>query len=110
MPNAVFVVVTNCTDPARETEFNDWYTNTHVPDIIALPGFVAATRYRIVGKPRDGQGKFLALYEIQADDPASAVAGVWRAVPQLAARGRMFDALELTYAAAYEPITPRLTT
>ncbi len=109
MSQAVFVVVTNCADPAREAGFNDWYTNTHVPDILALPGFVAATRYRIVGPPRDRQGKFLALYEIEAADPAAAIAGVWKAVPQLEAQGRMFDGLRLVYAATYEPITPRLT-
>ena len=109
MPRAVLVVVTNCSDPAREAEFNDWYTNTHVPDILQLPGFVAATRYEIVGQPRQGQGKFLALYEMEAEEPAAALAGVWKAVPELTARGRMFDGLELVYAAAYQPITERIT-
>ncbi len=108
MPKAVLAVVTNCPQ-GREAEFNEWYTNTHVPDILQLPGFVAATRYEMVGQPRQGQGKFLALYEMEAEEPAAALAGVGKAVPELTARGRMFDGLELVYAGAYQPITGRIT-
>lgn len=107
MPRAVLVVATNC-PPGQEAAFNDWYTNTHVPDILQLPGMVAATRYEIVGQPRTGQGRFLALYEIDSDDPAATMSGVNRAIPGLAAQGRMFDGLELVYGATYQPITERL--
>ena len=107
MPKAVLVVATNC-PPGREAEFNDWYTGTHVPDILKLPGMVAATRYEIVGQPRSGQGRFLALYEIESEDPAATMSGVNRAVPGLAAKGRMFAGLQLAYAATYQPITERL--
>lgn len=108
MPKAVLVVLTNC-PPGREAEFNEWYNNTHIPDILQLPGFVAATRYQIVGEPRQGQGRFLALYEVESDDPAAAVAAVNKAVPELAAKGRMFQGLELVYFGAYTAITDRIT-
>ena len=35
MPTATYLVFTNCTDPARDEEFNRWYTHTHVPDLSA---------------------------------------------------------------------------
>lgn len=108
MPKTLLVVATNCPQ-GKEAEFNDWYTNTHVPDILQLPGFVAATRYQILGEPRQGQGRFLAIYEVEAEDPAAAIAAVNKAVPELAARGRMYPGLELVYAAAYTPITERIT-
>jgi len=56
-------------DPAREAEYHDWYNNMHIPDILKTPGFVRATRYEIKA-PRDGRGRFLAVYEIETDDIA----------------------------------------
>jgi hypothetical protein len=56
----------NC-DPAREDEFNAWYDEIHLPDVLDTPGFVSATRYRIK-ELRDGRGKYLALYGIETHD------------------------------------------
>ena len=61
------VVESNCTDAAREAEFNEWYDKTHIPDIFQTPGFIKATRYENT-KPAEGKGKFLAIYEIETDD------------------------------------------
>ena len=56
-----------CTDPSREDEFNDFYNNVHLPDILKTPGFLAARRY-VTEKPRNGRGKYLAIYDIETDD------------------------------------------
>src|SRR3546814_16369245 len=47
----LYIVLTNAT-PGDDEQFNDWYTNTHIPDVLAVPGFVAAQRSeeRRVGK------------------------------------------------------------
>jgi len=37
----IFVVQANAVN-GREQEFNDWYTNRHLLDVMALPGIVAA--------------------------------------------------------------------
>jgi hypothetical protein len=34
--------------PGFEQEFNDWYTNTHMGDLLQLPGWTGAQRFRIV--------------------------------------------------------------
>lgn len=60
-------VETNCSDPSREKESNDWYDNIHVPDILEMPEVVRAARYEN-GSPAEGWGEFLALYEIETDD------------------------------------------
>ena len=68
--NNVLVVLTNAT-PGFEAEFNDWYDNVHLSEVVALPGFVAARRYRyseaqLEGFPESPQ-KYLALYWIEGD-------------------------------------------
>lgn len=62
----VNLVEQECT-PGREAEYHDWYNNMHIPDILQTPGFVSARRYEI-REPRDGRGKYLAVYEIETDD------------------------------------------
>jgi len=95
MPRTTVLVFTNCADPAREKEFNEWYDNTHVPDVLETPGFVRCTRYELIGDPGPGQGKFLAVYEVESDDLESTMAGLQQRVAQLAAQGRIIDCIRL---------------
>ena len=67
MAKWLLVVETNCADAARETEFNEWYDKTHLPDVLETPGFIRATRYENT-EPSEGEAKFLATYEIETDD------------------------------------------
>ena len=41
MTKHVFVVLTNAAS-GKEDAYNDWYTNRHIPDVLAIPGLVAA--------------------------------------------------------------------
>jgi hypothetical protein len=70
----VFVVLTNPT-AGQEDEYNDWYDNVHLQEVTAIPGFVAARRYRLTGAQLEGFGdskqRYLALYWIEGD-PADA--------------------------------------
>lgn len=45
--------------PEREEEFNAWYEQEHIPQIVDLPGFASGTRYA----SDDAFPKFMALYE-----------------------------------------------
>ena len=40
------VGLTNCTDPAADESFNDWYNTVHAADVIASPHFWNAQRYK----------------------------------------------------------------
>jgi len=66
MANYSFFVFSNCTDPAREQEFNRWYTHIHLPDLSAAKGFVSARRY--VNAEPNARSKYLAVYEFDTDD------------------------------------------
>jgi hypothetical protein len=75
MKSYTFVVLTNAED-GRENEFNDWYTNRHLSDVIGIPGVVSARRFRIAAVQRPvavSPYKYLALYEIETDDLAQVV-------------------------------------
>lgn len=51
-----------------EDEFNDWYENTHLDEVLATAGFTAAQRFRLeeqVGAP--SAHEYLALYETEGD-------------------------------------------
>jgi hypothetical protein len=66
MPKAIMVVQTGPVSAEREEEYNDWYAGTHIPEVLAVPGFVGARRYKLAGG--DGTPSYLAIYEIEADD------------------------------------------
>ncbi len=67
MASWLLVIESNCTDPGREQEFNEWYDNVHIPDIFETRCFVKAARYELPNPP-EGKGKYLAVYEIESDD------------------------------------------
>ncbi len=49
---------------ALEDDFNRWYEQEHIPERLAIPGFLRACRYKaIVGGP-----KYLAVYEVTSPD------------------------------------------
>ena len=65
----ISVVAMDCADPAREGEFNAWYTHSHVPNLVRIPGYVSGARFRLVEHPalewlKMGP-KYLALYELR---------------------------------------------
>ena len=55
--------------PGREDEFNDWYDNHHLPQLLGLPGFRSAQRFRLARSlDPDPPPPWLAIYEIDTDD------------------------------------------
>ena len=52
-------------EPGRETEFNRWYDEEHVPDAVRmLPGCIGAARYKVV--LGDGSHQYMALYAFES--------------------------------------------
>lgn len=50
--------------PQMEEEFNAWYDTEHLPERLAIPGFVSARRW-IDPQAAAGSGKYLATYELE---------------------------------------------
>ena len=79
MADIMFVVRTNPTD-GRHQEFNDWYTNRHIVDVVPIDGFIAAQRFTITDEAQRTAQRYgyLAFYE--TDDLAAAIASLKDAI------------------------------
>jgi hypothetical protein len=68
-PYAIYLVGMNVpadTDAAGLAAFNDFYTNVHVPEVVALRGFASGTRFELQREfvhPAPGCPRFCAIYE-----------------------------------------------
>lgn len=54
-------VVTVDVESGHADEFNGWYNDVHVPEILACPGWISNRRYECL----DGEPRFLAIYELE---------------------------------------------
>lgn len=104
MAKWILMVETNSTDMAREAEFNEWYDKIHLPDVLENPGFIRATRYENT-EPSEGKGKFLAIYEIEADDISSAMKSLGDTMAKKRAEGRFSELLALVSRGVYRQIS-----
>ena len=51
--------------PEKEQEFNQWYNDVHVPEILDMPGFISGRRFRRIS---GDEIKYMALYELESLD------------------------------------------
>lgn len=78
MADNLMVVLSNAR-PEREDEFNDWYSNVHIVEVVdRLDGFEAAQRYQLApGQVEAGAPwKYLALYWIPDGQVETAQAAI----------------------------------
>ena len=67
MPRYTMLVSTSPVD-GREGEYNDWYDNRHLGDVLSLEGFVSAQRFRLAEAEPEQKAthRYLAIYEVEA--------------------------------------------
>ncbi|HLI63025.1 MAG TPA: hypothetical protein VKV05_06475 [Terriglobales bacterium] len=96
----------------KDAEFNEWYDHQHIPDLLNIPGFAAAQRFKLAETQlRDGAKpyRYLAVWEIETDD----LAGVFhelsarRGTPEVVASDAIDSANVQSY--VFMPVTPRVT-
>lgn len=102
----VFVVLSNPL-PGTEDRYNRWYSEVHLADMLKVPGFTEAQRYKVAGVSGGGDAKFdyLALYHAHTDAPQEMLDEVLRRAggPDMPIDEGMD---ENYFAVIYEPITP----
>jgi len=74
----------------REDDYNKWYDEVHLPEIVALAGFTSARRFKLKHGDAD---PYLALYEVEAEDVTAAQAALGEAMA--AGKINMTDALAM---------------
>jgi hypothetical protein len=96
------ITLSNPTE-GREDEYNDWYQNVHLGELVALPGFMSARRYRQARSLVEGDAwPYMAVYELETDDIDAVLQGLRDAAASRSLT--MSDALDTdtTYAVVYE--------
>lgn len=73
------LVVPSAALPGRDDEYNTWYDNEHLGDVCAIPGIVEGKRYdALASSPMTPPAPYLAIYEIEAEDPNAAIEEIKR--------------------------------
>lgn len=116
MERGVLLVLSEPVSGAAEADYNQWYDEVHLPEVLALAGFVSARRFRMSERQLTSQGEFeavsakfphryLALYEVEAENLGVAVASL----NENGANLNRSDAMSYgtTIAVLYEEITRR---
>jgi hypothetical protein len=93
--------------PGREAEYNDWYQNVHLGQVLAFEGFESAQRLRLARSMAGGEPHpYGAIYQIDTDD----LAGLLQQVQASAGSERLqiSEALDTAsaFAAIYEEFGP----
>jgi hypothetical protein len=68
----------------KEEEFNTWYDNVHIAEMLTVPGFMSAQRFRTaaaIGKPC--ANGYLCVYTVDHEDLAGAIDEVTRRLPTM---------------------------
>ena len=74
MSRFVMMVRSHAVDPERQEEYDYWYENVHIPEVLTLPEFVSAQRFcqasHVSGEPTH---QFMTQYEIEAETSEAAL-------------------------------------
>jgi hypothetical protein len=70
MPKGIMFVQSRPSTPEREDEYNNWYSNEHIPEVLAIDGITSARRFKVhPATPLDDDTpSYCAVYELDADD------------------------------------------
>ena len=108
MARSVLRVFTNATD-GNDEEFNRWYDEFHMQEVIETPGFIACERFELGATQMDSEERVhrdLAIYEIEGD-PAAALKSLQESAPRM----QMTDTLNLAAGTSlFTQITEHLAT
>jgi hypothetical protein len=111
MAKHMYVILSNPVE-GKEDEYNDWYSNRHLDDVMREGGFTAAQRFRLCdmnpAQPFSPQ-RYLAIYEIDTDDVEKVNAALTSAAGTAAMP--ISEALDFSSFAGgfFEAMTERLT-
>jgi hypothetical protein len=73
MARYVYTIFSNAVS-GKEDEYNRWYSEQHLDDVLRVPGFVAAQRFRLAVEDAAAPAQYLAIYELETDDPQKTLA------------------------------------
>ena len=107
----LYMVKTRSAVPAREAEFNAWYDDIDIPDVLAVPGFMRARRglqQAVAEFPQldlqKAEGNYVALYDIETTDIDKTIIDLYVGARKMVALGRITNLLKVTEANYYRAL------
>ena len=100
------LVFTNATE-GDDAEFNKWYDEVHLKEVLEVPGFVAAQRFQLTDAQTTDEPhefRYLAIYEVEGD-PAAA----FERLKGSSDRFNMTETMAQAVTAHFTPIGERMT-
>lgn len=93
------LIVPSSARAGEDAAYNSWYDETHLRDVCAIPGIVSGRRYTPdPATPSPAEADYLAIYEIETDDPGAVLAELTRRA----------QAGEMAISPALDPSTARM--
>jgi hypothetical protein len=108
MTKQILIVMSEPVD-GKEDEFNDWYNNTHLAEVVQVKGFVQAQRFQVADDSAGlGKQRFIAIYECEGDDVAALTDGLMASTSSFN-MGSSIDLTNVTmqWATAISPMVQR---
>ncbi len=107
-PPSTYLIVQTGPVEGREDEYNRWYEDVHIPEVLDLPGFVAARRFKLSDVQRGSETRpsnnYLVIYELTID----AGQALARITETASARGPGVGVAPGSSALYWTAVTPRL--
>ena len=104
MARWIYIIGTNCKEPAKEKNFNEWYDMIHIPDMLTLNNLIkSAARYERKD-PQGNAAKYLVVYELETDDIDASMAEFARHVESLREKGKISDQVAVVTKELYKKL------
>ena len=67
------VTIRSAAVAGREADYEQWYNNTHLGEVLQVGGFVSGQQFRLPETSAEGH-THVAIFELESDDPAASLA------------------------------------
>ena len=102
-PKYLFYVLNNCSDPAQEAEFNEWFNDTHIPDVMGSGLLHNPMRFvKTTDSPDEDEPRYLVTYEMEDGNPKEVMDRLWTLGEKLGQAGRMHPALVYVFSSFFQ--------
>jgi antibiotic biosynthesis monooxygenase (ABM) superfamily enzyme len=88
--------------PEDEADFNAWYDEEHLPALCAVPGVIAARRFRAL----EGEPKYMAVYSLVGPEVQSSAP--WKQAIDTPWSARVRQTFLTRWRTVYRPLGPRI--
>ena len=108
----LMLVKTRNLDPSREAEFNRWYDEIDIPDVLQVPGYMRARRgarlasHLPSARATDAGEAYVAIYDIRSPDMDKTIIDMLMASWRMDQLGRGTDLIKVVERIYYQRLAP----